>query len=1107
MYSKHKLIFGLLFLCLLIPIITGAEWDNVKEYNPDTQEYTITNALGLGDEIAKVKLDTPRVNKVGVGYVKVAQMTIQAQDNYEEALRDIKFYDMRRHNRETELSFDYKYLTYEDVVIEDYETQCNLVQSKINESIYNKCDYVNVGSHIEKREKWLPFEKLDIDRGNITLGIFTTTREGDYFDFIPVYFGETLDAWAYWIASLDTNIKFYYNFDQASGDIIEMVKGKSNLSWSQTESWGTGILSYSQYVDKDGAKTSNVTDNHQWELDLNQDFSMNFWVNWDSGTSNQWLLYASKPAVACGWIIGNQDDGTNIYFSNEEQAWYLMVDGVGTGAYHMITIVYDEATTNLTGYLDSVRNNTVSQDLDIDNCAFYKMVGSNQVRGTPYDGNIDEFGLWNRTLTKEEIETLYNGGSAIAYGQNELFSSVTLNKPVINYKNNTGNINFNCSVKSYNDIENLSIMIDWTRNYTLIDGIDNFTSLEYAIMGLSEGKHNYTCLAYDNSSLPIWPTINRSFEIDTTGPSFYIQYPRSALGSIVIGNNLTLNWSITETGESLSSYITNCSYLYGGSRTYLNITDCVKLNETSFLYIDGNNSISFTMNDSFNNSYTNTSSWTLKTVEVNQTYNSETIEGTQETFTAVVRVGSGYSISQAQLFYNKTAYTGSNFAQGPYRVLSRTLTTPSTDSDVNASFYWELTLSDASKINLTGYNQTLRVLDIDDCTVFSNKILNFTLIDEEKQTLIVNGTSPNNTQVQIDFNVNILSFDRSENILNISNSTFANPVHICLNINLTNNSNYQLDSSVKYTSSGFATEYYNIQNLSLTNDTKQQDIFLYDLNSTDNTDFQLTFTGDDYLPVDNALVYLQRQYVDENKFKTVEIPTTDSNGQTVLHMVRNEVIYNIIIIKNGEILGTFNRIIAFCEDYTIGACSITLSGASSEETIYNYNDEIGLIYSNPSYNSTSRVITFEFTTTDGTIRTVLMNATRNNIFGNRTACEDSLTSSGGSLSCTVGNSIDDTVLKVYIYVDGELVLMDTLELESQGVGTGGYVIAFLFVLSMLLLMGNTKEGILAGVFIGFMGSIGLGLFNSNLIGLGASGLWLLVVIVIALWKLSKGRQE
>ena len=74
---------------------------------------------------------------------------------------------------------------------------------------------------------------------------------------------------------------------------------------------------------------------------------------------------------------------------------------------------------------------------------------------------------------------------------------------------------------------------------------------------------------------------------------------------------------------------------------------------------------------------------------------------------------------------------------------------------------------------------------------------------------------------------------------------------------------YSVDAIIRYVAEGYSNEYYNIVNYSIDNETEVQNITLYDLNSTDATQFQLTFTGDDYLPVENALVFVGRQYISE----------------------------------------------------------------------------------------------------------------------------------------------------------------------------------------------------------------------------------------------------
>ena len=66
-------IFAIVFL---IPLASGLEFDNVKSYDIEKKEITVTNLFGFGKEIAKIKLNTPLDFKVALGYRKVAEFEI-----------------------------------------------------------------------------------------------------------------------------------------------------------------------------------------------------------------------------------------------------------------------------------------------------------------------------------------------------------------------------------------------------------------------------------------------------------------------------------------------------------------------------------------------------------------------------------------------------------------------------------------------------------------------------------------------------------------------------------------------------------------------------------------------------------------------------------------------------------------------------------------------------------------------------------------------------------------------------------------------------------------------------------------------------------------------
>ena len=582
------------------------------------------------------------------------------------------------------------------------------------------------------------------------------------------------------------------------------------------------------------------------------------------------------------------------------------------------------------------------------------------------------------------------------------------------------------------------------------------------------------------------------FGIDITLPIINITHPVGANDYFLLGNNETLNWTV------IDANLDSCWFNYNNTNTTLTCGD----NTTSFLYVQNVNNLTFYANDTFGNLNNQSIEWIYKVLEINQTYNNETTEGSLETFSTLIRLGSGYSITGAVLInYDGSSSSGQSFASGDNTILRKEdFLIPNVDADTNITFYWDITLSDSTVLNLTSKNQTIYNLGIDNCSSFTIELYNFTVVDEEEQTILPNAT--------IEIAVNI--YDETRTVLVLNYSTIhekINPLRICLNRNLSNSSTYSIDVIVRYEDIGFANEYYNIIDSTLTVNSSSQIITLYDLNSTDSTEFQLSFIGSNFLPVENALVYIDRQYISENTFKTVELPKTDYNGQAVLHLVRNDVIYNIRIIKDGIILGNFENLVAFCDDFTIGDCNIELNAFDSVEGVFNYDDELGIIFTNPTYNATTDKVSFNFVTSDGSSKTVLLEVTRNDIFGNRSICNASLISSGGTLTCDVDPNIDESTLNVDVYVDGILEVKSNVQIETTNYGVGGYLIMFVMALSFIFMFSGSKTGVLVSIGLTLASSIGMGLISGTLIGIGASGIWLLVILFIGIYKLNSERQE
>ncbi len=737
------------------------------------------------------------------------------------------------------------------------------------------------------------------------------------------------------------------------------------------------------------------------------------------------------------------------------------------------------------------------------------LIGTNGDNNRDYIGNVDELYIYNYELTGNQIYKIYTQTAPLfieGAEQSNLGLSTTLISPedAIQTKETLINFTFQ-STPAIINLTNATLNIWNATDNTLL--ISNFTTLSgnesintTFTNNLTQGNYLWGAITYGTAGKAD-ESANRTLTIHTTVPGITIHDPQSLINYHLLGNNLTLNWTIEESGENLTTHITNCTYEYNETLTILNNTVCTQVGLSSFEYVLGINTLTFNVTDILGLVNSTTTTWDIKLIELNQTYDTPVTEGSLETFLANMRLDPGISITEAVLFsYDSSMSIGQSFISGLDTILRNAdFLIPNVETDTNVTFYWSVTLSDSTELNLSFQNQTIQNLDIDNCSSFTNELFNFTVVDEEFQTILPNAT--------IEVAVNLFDETRTEVVVNYSNLfQNINPLTICLNINISNSTTYSLDTVVRYENTVHANEYYNMVNQILTNQSTSQITTLYDLSLNDSTDFQLTFTGADFLPVENALVNVDRQYISENLFKTVELPKTDYNGQSVLHLVRNDVVYNVIITKGGVILGNFENLVAFCDDFTIGDCNIELNAFDSVEAVFDYDEALGIIFQAPTYNATQDLVSFVFVTSEGSAKEVVLEVTRNDIFGNRSVCNSSIISSGATLTCSTPSTLDDSQLNTQIYVNDILSVKTTVKISSSNYGVGGYFIAFVLALTLLILFSESKEGILFSMLLSSAVTLGLGITEGNMIRSGASGVWILIIFAIGIYKLNKDKQ-
>lgn len=680
--------------------------------------------------------------------------------------------------------------------------------------------------------------------------------------------------------------------------------------------------------------------------------------------------------------------------------------------------------------------------------------------------------------------------------------TITLNDPINAFNTTAPLIAFNGTASDDTAVINVSLFLDGTLNETNSSGLNN-TNYSF-LKTFIEGNHNWTMEVCDFFECSIAAT--RNFTLHLTPASVTADNPTGEINYHLLGNNLTANWTITETGQNLSAHIAECLIIYNTET--INITNqCVTTNTTNITYVNGADDYTIRVTEEFGFVTTNITAWTIKLLEQNQTFTASTIEGIREDFGINYAIASGKTVTITRLWYNGTPQDGLITSLGGqnYSAITTNFLIPAIDSNINASFFWSFLYSDATQVNTTERNQTIQSIGIDDCSIHSNLIFNYTILGEESQVKLLN--------TSFELLINILDLERENFILNFSQDyTSTNPAAVCLNISLTNDTRYSLDSTAKYSSnqtgtSGHAIEYYNILNFTLANNTVDPVISLFDLLLDDSTDFQLTFKNENLESAPNVLVLVNRQYVGENTFKTVEIPLTDSNGQTILHLVRNDIVYNFIMVDiAGNILATFNHVTAFCDDFTIGRCTLRLNADRGEDTLYNVTTDVGINY-DTSYSNSTKILSLNFISVDLTAQKVTLEVIRNTDFGNRTACSEDLTSSSGTIQCDL-SGVSERFLFVNILVNDKFKGtegLDTEQTEGGAYGVEGYFMAFLLILLLITIFSDNKPALLISLIFGWVLILAFSLIKGGLFGTASAGIWLVISVILMLTKLRKER--
>lgn len=434
---KKLFIITLLAVCFVVsilPSVSALEFDNVKSYDEENQEITITNAFGLGVDIAKVTLDTPLVLRVIPGENRlVAEFTIENLDgDYSNVFKQMDFYNIKQGGLNFQRDFTYKKEVFiGNVQVDTFTTFCEDV-THTNGTVQKICEINKTGEVTNANYEWveLTSELTTLSAGNITIGIFTDVLKGDTVEWIPTLFGVEIDEWAVWTDSLDLGLQNYYNLSKSSGNAIDSIRGDNATNFNSVDQNVEGIIGLG--AEFDGANAFNETSGAAGNF--SQNFTINLWVNATTiAGGNRAFLSKLTTGATDGWGYDIQTASNEVrFFFWEDDGDAKSITGGTTivkDSWNMITTI--GSSSNVSLFINGVFSASANHDGTIGVNDLALSIGGTPNTNEFFIGVIDEVGLWNRTLSSAEITQLYNGGDGITYAPEPTSGTITttLNAP------------------------------------------------------------------------------------------------------------------------------------------------------------------------------------------------------------------------------------------------------------------------------------------------------------------------------------------------------------------------------------------------------------------------------------------------------------------------------------------------------------------------------------------------------------------------------------------------------------------------------------------------------------------------------------------------------
>lgn len=310
-----------------------------------------------------------------------------------------------------------------------------------------------------------------------------------------------------------------WNFDESSGDLIDQINSHDGTLVNTPVQGATGILGNAYDFEAGDNDIVTVPDHADFDLNANGNtMSFSVWIKPE--TVNDGIFKKGDNSGVTSYQLGIT--ATDIYWREQSNGLGIAPHGgISVGNWYHLVLTTDGETHRY--WVDGVSVLNYSESISYTDNNEVFTIGS-YYEANDFDGLIDEFVVFTRKITDQDIQDLYNGGAAVPCG-GEL-DQVTLISPLNNSVLSTLEENFvvNYSAPSGVNLTNATYYI-WFENGTIfnnsvvveISGQSNQTNVSIDSFVFEDYVWN-VLLWFDNSSgsFSTWDDQNFTFIVGAT---------------------------------------------------------------------------------------------------------------------------------------------------------------------------------------------------------------------------------------------------------------------------------------------------------------------------------------------------------------------------------------------------------------------------------------------------------------------------------------------------------------------------------------------------------------------------------------------------------------